>query len=227
MACEEMRDLAAELALGIADGADRARALRHLAECPECRQSVEELSGVADELLLLAPQHEPPPGFESRVLGRLAPPRTPRRRRWRVLMPVVSAAAAAAVAVAVVLGVTSDDRRLADQYRETLAAANGSYFEATRLHDADGRRAGLVYGYRGRPSWIYVSLYADRDSSDYRAELALTSGRRIPLPAFRLDPVTSSAGQAIPVDLQDVARIELTGPGRDDVLTATLPHAQP
>ncbi|HEX5619418.1 MAG TPA: hypothetical protein VFX51_13420 [Solirubrobacteraceae bacterium] len=228
MACEETRELAAELSLGIADGADRARALRHLAECPECRRSVEELSAVVDQLLLLAPQHEPPAGFESRVMSHMAPPRPARRRRrWRVaLVPVAAATAAAALAVGVVLGMTSDDRRLADQYRETLAAANGSYFEATRLQDADGGRAGLVYGYRGDPSWIYVDVYTD-GAADYRAELVLTSGRRVPLPTLRLDPTTGSAGQAIPVDLERVARVELVGPRHGDVLTATLPHAQP
>jgi hypothetical protein len=223
MACEDTRELAAELALGIADGADRARALRHLADCPECRRSVEELSAVVDELLLVAPQREPPAGFESRVVARLAPPR-PARRRWRFtfLAPVAAAAAAAAIAVVVVLGATSDDRRLADQYRETLAAANGSYFEAARLQDADGRRAGLVYAYRGTPSWIYIDVYGDH-AADYRAELVLTSGRRVPLPTLGLDPATGSAGRAIPVDLDRVARVELVGPRDGDVLTATLP----
>jgi hypothetical protein len=226
MACEETRELAAELALGIADGADRARALRHLAECPECRRSVEELSTVVDQLLMLAPQHEPPAGFESRVLGRLSPSR-PVRRGWRaVFAPVAAAAAAASLAVAVVLGATSDDRRLADQYRETLAAANGSYFEAAHLQDADGRRAGLVYGYRGDPSWIYVDLYSDPDAS-YRAELVLRSGRRVPLPTLALDPTTASAGRAIPVDLEQVARVELVGSRPGEVLTATPPHARP
>ena len=226
MACEETRELAAELALGIADGADRARALRHLAECPECRRSVEELSAVVDELLLVAPQHEPPAGFESRVVSRIAPPRSARRRRRLFLAPVAAAAAAAALAAGIVLGATSGDRRLADQYRQTLAAANGSYFEATRLQDADGRRAGLVYGYRGNPSWIYVDLYTER-AQDYRAELVLTSGRRVPLPTFGLDPTTGSAGRAIPVDLEWVARVELVGSQQGDVLTATLPHARP
>jgi hypothetical protein len=223
MACEHTRDLAAELALGIADGADRARALRHLAECPECRRTVEELSAVADELLLLAPAHEPPAGFESRVLARMAVPR-PRRRGRRLLVPLAAAAAAAAVAAGIVVGATSDDRRLADQYRATLAAANGSYFEAARLRDAGQRPSGLVYGYRGRPSWIYVSVYADRRSTRYRVELALRSGRRMALPAFRLDPETGSAGQAIPVDLEEVVGVRLVGAGRE-VLTATLPHA--
>jgi hypothetical protein len=222
MACEETREHAAVIALGIADGADRARALRHLAVCPECRRAVEELSAVVDQLLLLAPQHEPPAGFESRVVSAIAPPRRA-RGRWRlVFAPVAAAAAAGALAVGIVLGLTSDDRQLADQYRDTLAAANGSYFEATRLQDADGRRAGLVYGYRGTPSWIYVDLYADH-AADYRAELVLTSGRRVPLPTLRLDPTTGSAGRAIPVDLERVARVELVGSEPGDVLTAALP----
>jgi len=55
MGCEQTRDLAAELALGITDGEERAHALRHLAECAECRRAVEEYSAVTDELLMLAP----------------------------------------------------------------------------------------------------------------------------------------------------------------------------
>jgi anti-sigma-K factor RskA len=68
MRCEEILDLAPEIALGIADGEERADALRHLATCAECRRVVEQLSQVADELLVLAPAQEPPAGFESRVL---------------------------------------------------------------------------------------------------------------------------------------------------------------
>ena len=77
-------DLAAELALGIADGEERAEALRHLSTCAECRHVVEELSQVADELLILAPIEEPPAGFESRVVERLGLRRPPRRglARW-------------------------------------------------------------------------------------------------------------------------------------------------
>jgi predicted anti-sigma-YlaC factor YlaD len=59
MRCEEIRDLAPEIALGIADGEERADALRHLSTCAECRRVVEQLSGVADELLTLAPVQEP------------------------------------------------------------------------------------------------------------------------------------------------------------------------
>src|SRR4051794_33968706 len=127
MSCEETRALIAELALGIADGAERARALPHLAECAECRRELAALSEIADELLLLAPEREPAPGFETRGLARLKPPRPaahPARRLPRALMILAPAAAAATLATAVVLGATRDDRRLADHYRATLATAH-------------------------------------------------------------------------------------------------------
>jgi hypothetical protein len=227
MGCEQTREIAAELALGITDGEERAQALRHLAECAECRRAVEEYSAVTDELLTLAPTQQPPAGFESRVLERIAPPAPARRRRSlrRILVPLAAAAAAAAVATGVILGATSDDRRLADQYRETLAAAHGSYFTAARLRDAAHAPAGLVYGYRGTQSWIYVGLYAHR-SERYRVELTLKSGRRVPLPGLQLDPATASGGQAIPVDLRDVATVRVVGDQPRDVLVAALPHVE-
>jgi hypothetical protein len=230
MTCEHTRQLASELALGIADGAERAEALRHLAECADCRRAVAELSEVTDELLMLAPEREPPMGFESRVLARLqpAPQPAPRRagRRWRRAFQVLApAAAAAAIAVAVVLGATSDDRRLADQYRDTLAEANGKYFEAAQLRAPANVPAGVVYGYRGRPSWIFVTVRPRYRSADYTAELALKSGRRMELPSLRLDPTTGSAGQAIPVDLRRVSAVRLVGNERGDVLEADMPHA--
>src|SRR6185503_8201073 len=106
MGCEQTREIAAELSLGITDGEERAQALRHLAECAECRKAVEELSGVTDELLTLAPMQQPPPGFESRVLERLAPAR-PRRRARRLLAPIAAAAASAALVAGVIFGMTS------------------------------------------------------------------------------------------------------------------------
>jgi hypothetical protein len=228
MSCDRTRDLAAELALGILDGEQRAQALRHVAECPECRRAVEELTAVADELLMLAPEREPPAGFESRVLARLQPPPAatrPRRRMRRVLAPLAAAAAAAAIAVAVVLQTTSDDRRLADHYRATLAAGHGSSFEAARLRAPGQVPAGVVYAYRGATSWMFVVVYGAHRGVPYKAELATTSGRRVTLPSFRLDPRTGTGGEAIPVDLDSVASVRLVGPKPGDVLEADLPDA--
>lgn len=87
--CDEVRAAAAELALGVLDGEERARVLAHARGCAACRAHLDELAVVAREILTAAPVHEPPPGFESRVLEALAParPRDARgglRRRRRV-----------------------------------------------------------------------------------------------------------------------------------------------
>ena len=74
MSCEQVRELASEVAIGIADVQQRDAALRHAATCPDCRQLVAELSLVVDDLLLLAPSHEPPPGFAARTVASISPP---------------------------------------------------------------------------------------------------------------------------------------------------------
>jgi Putative zinc-finger len=229
MSCERTDELAAELALGTLDGEQRAQALRHLADCPECRRTVEQLTAVADELLTLAPEREPPAGFESRVLARLQPPPAAAHPRWRArraLAPLAAAAAAAAIALAVVLQATGDDRRLADHYRATLAAGHGSSFEAARLRAPGKVPAGVVYAYRGATSWIFVVVYGPHRGVPYTAELATRSGRRVTLPSLRLDPRSGTGGEAIPVDLAEVSSVRLVGPRPGDVLEADLSHAR-
>jgi anti-sigma-K factor RskA len=80
MSCDEFAEVAAEFALGVLTGRERAAALAHLNGCESCREQVRELTMVGDELLALLPPAEPPAGFESRVLDRLglaAPARQP------------------------------------------------------------------------------------------------------------------------------------------------------
>ena len=71
MSCDEFAEVAAELALGVLTGRERAPALAHLDGCESCREQVRELSMAGDELLALLPSQEPSAGFESRVLERL------------------------------------------------------------------------------------------------------------------------------------------------------------
>ncbi|HEY2430060.1 MAG TPA: anti-sigma factor, partial [Acidimicrobiales bacterium] len=103
MTCADARQLVHELALGTLAGDQRARLLEHIERCPACEGLAADLAGVVDSLLLLTPEADPPPGFESAVLARIASddrrptPLRPRRLRLRTL---VVAAAAAAVLVA-------------------------------------------------------------------------------------------------------------------------------
>jgi hypothetical protein len=73
MECSRLYDLAPELALGLLDGAERAEVLAHLERCARCHGDVASLTEIGEQLLLLAPEVQPPAGFESRVLDRVAP----------------------------------------------------------------------------------------------------------------------------------------------------------
>ena len=218
--CEEVRGLAPGLALGTAAGDERARALEHLATCGACRRHLEELSSLADELLLLAPGEEPPPGFESRVLRELEP--RPERRRRRALVPAL-AAVAAGIAVAATMWVAfEDDRDLASRYRDTLATANGKYLAAAPLSAPGGRRAGTVFGYEGEPSWVLVAVYeGDRPPPGRYAVEAITErGERLRLAPVRVTREGGSRGEAIPVHFHQVSEVRLLGRGRGNVLEA-------
>jgi hypothetical protein len=71
MGCEEFAGVAAELALGVLTGRERADALAHLERCVTCRETVRQLTMTGEELVGLLPAAEPPAGFETRVLERL------------------------------------------------------------------------------------------------------------------------------------------------------------
>jgi hypothetical protein len=220
MSCDELRELAPEVALGTIEGEERADALRHLATCTECRRLVDQLSAVADELLMVAPVQEPPAGFESRVIEAIQPPR---RRAWRRLLvrlgPPVAAAAVTAVAL---VAVYRDDHVTAERYRDTLAQANGSYFRAAPLRDETGARAGVVFGYQGTPSWVFVTVDARHRDRVSGAELITRRRRTVPLPSFRLGP-DGSWGGAIPANLYEFTSIRLLGERPGEALESSIP----
>jgi anti-sigma-K factor RskA len=107
MDCDDLAEVATELALGVLTGRERAHAIVHLDRCDACREHVRNLAVTEEELLALLPGHEPPAGFETRVIGRLGSGRggsagrhrrrPSRRPRWML--------AVAAAAIAVVAGV--------------------------------------------------------------------------------------------------------------------------
>lgn len=154
--CEEVRELAPELALGATSGEERARALAHLSRCAECRRVVDDLARVTDEVLLLAPQREPPPGFEGRVLSRWRAQRPARGRRRAIAAAVAAALVAAGGAWGGTLAATKLDRQIGGYYREILGRVNGKYFSAAPLRTEGDRQVGSVFMYEGKPSWIFV-----------------------------------------------------------------------
>ncbi|GAA1023955.1 hypothetical protein Aple_091330 [Acrocarpospora pleiomorpha] len=220
--CAAVRELIPELAAGVAAGDERARALRHLATCTDCHRELEAAAFVVDELLPLAPEVEPPPGFELKVLAALNPP----RRRWRGRLRL-----AAALVVAVALGgvgmwqLTADDRRMADSYRRTLEAANGRYMTAKTFAAPDGSTAGRIFAYQGKPSWIFITVQYGTTGGPYTVRMTTRDGRNETLGTIMVQSGTGSWGRMIDVPVSGIAQVSLTG--ADDLTCLIAGFGQP
>jgi len=230
--CERARPLLAELATGTATGHERAWALGHVARCIACRQELMDLARVADDLLLLAPRREPPPGFESAVVARIADateavtpasPRDaigpPRRSRVWPRVGVRLVAAAIVVVLAAVGGAAvaywhgASDRRLAAQYEQTIGAAGGQYPRAVKVTTANGSVVGHVFFYTGAPAWATVALRDVPQSGDYAMSVLATDGKRYPEGVCTVTAGNGIASYPLPVTVAEIAAIELTRPG--------------
>jgi predicted anti-sigma-YlaC factor YlaD len=212
--CEEIREILPELAAGVADGGDRAATLAHLANCPGCRRELDQLTAVLDGLVLLAPEHQPAPGFETSVLESLLPARAAQPRRLQTL--VLAAAAAAVVAIlagGIVWWNTSDDRQLASQYRDTLSTADGRYLVAANISTATGTTVGHAFAYEGTPAWLFVTIQSAAASGNYQVELVTDDHQTIDLGWCDVKAGRGAWGTTVPVPVSDISRIQLSRSG--------------
>lgn len=234
--CAELAENLAEVATGAASGPDRGRVLAHLGSCEACRRELAELTEVADEVLLLAPEHEPPAGFESAVLAKIdaamggsapepaavVPIGSARRRRYA--RPLAAAAAAVTLALgsgAAVWQATEPDRSLAASYRDTLDVADGQYFSAVDLLAPDGTSAGTVFFYEGEPSWLFVVVRAAPEPGTYSV-VVQTDSTTTNVGTCLVEETTCSVGTAIDSHVYSVEEIRLEAGGV--TLTARLDH---
>jgi hypothetical protein len=189
--CEQVRDAAAELALGVLPARERAAAIRHLDGCPECRAHLRGLTQVADQLLDLVPAVQPPAGFEQRVLGRiglaaaepvapviplpsrrdLRPERRPVGARMRA---VLAAAAAAIVLVSGVGGYLAGQRSGPEGVYEAI------------LTTADNRTVGEVYAVGGEHGWVSMEIDTGGASETVLCRIVREDGSTVPLGEFWL-----------------------------------------
>jgi hypothetical protein len=222
--CADVDALAAELALGIVSGAERAAALEHLAACSACRARVDELAEVADDLLLLGPEREPSAGFESRVLtaigvsggagGPGAPVTVLASRRRRISGRTISVAAAALIVVGAIgafIGnwVAPGQSRLTQEYVAALHQMGGSALGAERLQTVPGGQvAGEVFAYEGKPSWLFVSVW-DTSADNYTVRLIMKGGTPVTVAALQKIGDGNSLGADVTVDITKLERAEI------------------
>ena len=200
--CEAVQAVVPELALGLLSGPERAEAFAHVDSCGRCRGFLEELSNIADSLLLLAPEMEPPPGFESRALARLVPGHVNRRRRWPMRAAVAAALAVALGAGAVIGAAARQPDRLEREYIAALRELGGRALVAGRLETPDGRPAGQIVLYRGDVSWVFATIDDPEVSGDFAVELVGRDGRLTVVPGLDVRNGRGSVGQRLDGDLR-------------------------
>jgi len=215
MTCAELADVAAELALGVLTGRERARALAHLDRCETCREDVRQLLATSEQLVGLLPEREPPAGFETRVLDRLGFPvtgpgpaipspgpakpagrGTGRAAVWsRRLLAV---AASIVVLAGVAMGAWGMGRSTGARPASAQAVLSSAVFVTPGHHSA-----GEVFVYRGAPSWLYMSVDLPSGDGMVTCQLIGTNGQVTNVGSFQLangygawgspDPWTPSA----------------------------------
>jgi anti-sigma-K factor RskA len=215
MDCAAVEERAAELALGVLSGPERAAALDHLASCAKCRSMVAELAEVADALPELAPEVEPPAGFEGRVLAAM---RGDRRRALRRRVMTVGVAAAAAAILSVVAVRVIDSNR-SDQVQASPA------LHSVAMVGGHGETVGRLVVSRGSHPTLAVSVDYYVPDGSYSLMLGGAAGA-----PHSIGMMTVAGGRgdwvgATAVPRRDTVTVSMISNAGVVVCAATLPSA--
>ncbi|MEU6508061.1 hypothetical protein [Streptomyces sp. NPDC046942] len=243
--CDKLREIGAELALGVLPGRERAEAVAHLDRCADCREYVSQLTQVGDRLIGLLPDREPPPGFETRAARRLAEQvsahESPtaaagrasrglrgRARRARLRLAAVATALTVAVGFAGwAIGTAVED----------VVASSGPAAESEPMlvgnmmpTTGGGGPVGEVYAHPGSPGWIFVSVDLTGPHGAYTGKVTCllqhADGTTTRVGDFPLAGGHGGWGVPVPGDLSTVSGARLTMADGTVLATAQLHMGQ-
>jgi hypothetical protein len=234
MGCEEFANMAAELALGVLTGRERAQALAHLDRCDACLTEVRQLTLTGEELLGLLPPAEPPAGFETRVLARIgieapAPAPAAKSRAWK--LPHWSAARrpgitrkmlATAAAVVALVGALLGGWGLRSSTAPTTAS---SPLSSAALVSADHQDSGKIFIYNGTPRWLYMGVTNVSANGTVICQLVGKDGHVTTVGSFQVTNGYGEWGSAVPASAGALAGARLVTPGGAVLASATFATA--
>lgn len=128
--CEIFGSRVDELAIGTVGEPERSELMAHASACPRCGEELRELAELADAMLELAPEIEPPLGFEERVVAAIRPQRPGRRRRWTLVVAAAAVIVAVLLAANLVAGGGRDGRQTA-----VMTTSSGARLGTVELSD--------------------------------------------------------------------------------------------
>jgi hypothetical protein len=228
MNCGEFSDMAAELALGVLTGRERADALAHLERCEACRETVRQLAVTGEGLVQLLPAVEPPPGFETQVMARIGiatgVPADGRRTRrlWprfgraraQVGRPRMMFAAAAAALAVVAAGLGGWGIGTASSPAAATALSSAA------LVSAHHQNAGEIFFYKSKQPWMYMSVDLPAGDGAVTCQVAGPGGHFTTVGTFRLDSGYGAWGGPSPFPSGMVTGARIVGHGGAVLATA-------
>jgi hypothetical protein len=229
--CDEHTANLAELALGILTGRERAATLAHVNSCPRCAEELEQLAHAADAVVMVAPELEPPVGFEVRLFNRMglteaelatepAPePATPGRPlatvRWISSRPRWVMAAAAAV-IALAIGLSIGWNTGSGQHGPVGAEV------ASANLTANGSTVGSVNTYGGSKPWMLVTLADSWSDGKVTCEVVTANGVTHKVGSFTAKDGYGAWGAPLRVAPQDIKKAEVVSSNGTVIATASL-----
>jgi hypothetical protein len=244
MGCHEFSGVAAELALGVLTGRERAQALAHLDHCASCREEVRQLTATGEGLLGLLPNVEPPAGFEARVMDRLglsAPAPSPAgqaRRTSRLGFLSRKPAHPAPTGQARPAGRTRRALALAAVTLAVVAAGLGGWglrpgtpapagapLSSATLLSASHQAAGKVFLYEGSSPWLYMSVNMPTGNGTVICQVESGDGHVTTVGSFRLTDGQGYWGNPVPATQGSLTGARLVGPDGTVLATASFHSA--
>lgn len=212
-----LTDITAELALGALTGRQRARATAHLEKCGACRTQVQDMTATGTRLLELLPEHQPPAGFDTRVMGRLPLTVQRRRRRTRTMLT------AAAGTVAVAAGLAGWGlRTMPAPPHQPASTAPSALLRSAPLITASHQPAGTVFLHGGSKPWLYMTVQAGAGNRTVICQLQDRDGRIITIGSFWLTAGHGHWGSPEPVPSAAITSARLITTGGAVLATASF-----
>jgi hypothetical protein len=216
---DDLAEVAAELALGVLTGRERAQAIMHLDSCRICREHIRRLAITEEELLQLLPGRAPPAGFATRIMDRLGlagrhrrPP--PGRLRWML--------AAAVSVIAVGAGLGGWGLRGAAPASPPAASIARPALRTAALTTASHQPVGTIFLDNGSPGWLYMTVDAGSGNEAVVCQLERRDGSVVTVGSFWLTGGSGHWGSPEPLPPGTVTGARLTTADGKALATASF-----